>query len=252
MARRYESGGEITFQGVRSAPVEAHDLGLGQRVEMELKSDDGCRGVGRHLETVGPNCEYREQITVRVIARRRARSAIPGGAEVGAGLQRALRQLRSLRIASIQLKLRDIGRDVHHQPVPEAAARGRVRIETSHAEALRAGRGSRPGQMRRLIVALAAEAKFGRKNVGVGQIITVLEIVASHRERHALSPVCTLLTRPKRRDLVADCILCRNLQRHIREFSCKGTEWPSYGPAESLGTPRAGASPTEKSSAHLA
>src|SRR6266540_1556072 len=178
MARRYESGGEITFQGVRSAPVEAHDLGLGQRVEMELKSDDGCRGVGRHLETVGPNCEHREQITVRVIARRRARSAISRGAEVGAGLQRALRQLRRLRIARIQLKLRNSGWDVHYQPVPESAARGCVRIETSHGEALGAGRCSRPGQMWRLVVALAAEAKFGRKDVGVGQIVAVLETIA--------------------------------------------------------------------------
>src|SRR6266540_5629925 len=111
-------------------------------------------------------------------ARRRARSAISRGAEVGAGLQRALRQLRRLRIARIQLKLRNSGRDVHYQPVPESAARGCVRIETSHGEALGAGRCSRPGQMWRLVVALAAEAKFGRKDVGVGQIVAVLETIA--------------------------------------------------------------------------
>src|SRR5262249_31080629 len=131
---------------------------------------------------------YREQITVRMIARRRARTPIPWGAEVGSSLQCALRQLRCLRISDIELKLCHVGGDIHHQPVPEAAASGRVRIETGDGKALGAGRRARPGQMRRLVVTLAAEAEVGRKDMGIGQIIAVLETVAPDRERHASSP----------------------------------------------------------------
>src|ERR1700746_1176748 len=94
-----------------------------------------------------------------MVASRRTRTAIARRAEVGTGLQRSPWQLRGLRIAGIDGKLGNIRRDVHHQPVPEPAARGRIRIEASDGEALRAGGCSRPRQMRGLVVARAAEAK---------------------------------------------------------------------------------------------
>src|SRR5262245_55831820 len=109
-------------------------------------------------------------------------------AEIGTGLQCSPWQLRGLRIAGINSKLAYIRRDVHHQPVPEPAARGRIRIEASNGEALRAGGCSRPGQMRRLVAARAAEAKVSGENMGIGEIIAVLETVAPDRECHAFSP----------------------------------------------------------------
>src|SRR5262245_19199984 len=128
---------------------------------MQLKADDRGRGIRRHRQALGPDRENREQITVRMVARRRTRTAIAGRAEVGTSLQRSPWQLRGLRIAGIDGKLGYIRRDVHHQPVPEPAARWRIRIEASNGEALRAGGCSQLRQMRRLVVARAAEAKVG-------------------------------------------------------------------------------------------
>src|SRR6516165_11897666 len=125
-----------------------------------------------------------------MVARWRTRTAIARRAEVGTGLQRSPWQLRGLQIAGIDGKLGIIRRDVHHQPVPEPAARGCIRIKTGNGEALRAGGCSRPRQMRRLVVARAAEAKVRGENMGVGEIIAVLETVAPDRECHASSPSC--------------------------------------------------------------
>src|SRR5438093_5138675 len=151
---------------------------------MKLKSDDSRRGIRRHRQPVHPNREYREQIAVRVIARGGTWTTIAGSAEISSGLSRSLRQLRALRIAGVYSKLRHAGRNVHHQPVPKPTARGRIRIETGDREALRLGGGSRPGQMWRLIVALAAEAEISGQNMRVGEIIAVAEAVAPDRECH--------------------------------------------------------------------
>src|SRR5262245_54853157 len=97
---------------------------------MELKADDCCWGLRRRLQAVGPERKHRELITVRRVARGRTRAAVTRRAKVSAGLQGSPRQLRGLRIAGIKRKLGYIRRDVHHQPVPEPAARGRIGIET--------------------------------------------------------------------------------------------------------------------------
>ena len=115
---------------------------------MELKADDRCRRVGGDLQAFGADREHREQVAVRVIARGRAGAAIARRAEVGARLQGARRQFRGLRVAGIERKLGDVSRDVDHQPVPESAAGGRVRIEAGDGEALRAGGRARPGKVR--------------------------------------------------------------------------------------------------------
>src|SRR5262249_26918798 len=99
-------------------------------------------------------------------------------------------QLRGLRIAGIKRKLGYIRRDVHHQPVPEPAARGCIRIETGNGEALRAGGRSRPRQKRRLGVGRAGGTEIRCEDIGVGEIIAVLETVAPDRERHTPSPSC--------------------------------------------------------------
>src|SRR5262249_41421581 len=64
---------------------------------MELKADDGCRGIRRHLQTIGPDREHREQIAVRMVAGGRARNAVGrrGGAGKGLGGVR-----RSVRVCS--------------------------------------------------------------------------------------------------------------------------------------------------------
>src|SRR5262249_43041852 len=68
--------------------------------------------------------------------------------------------------------------------VPEAAAGRRVRIVTGDGEALGARGRARPGEMRRLVAAGAAEAEIGGENVRLSEVIAVLEAVALHRERH--------------------------------------------------------------------
>src|SRR5258706_9461826 len=95
-----------------SALVEAHDGCPGQRVEMELKSNDGRRRISRHLQTVYGNSKDREQIPVRVIARRRTWTAVAGSTEVGSRLQRSLRQFRAPPITGVHIKLRHVGRNV--------------------------------------------------------------------------------------------------------------------------------------------
>src|SRR5262249_23761651 len=123
-----------------------------------------------------------------MVARGGTGAAVTRRAKVGAGLQGSPWQLRGLRITGIKRKLGYIRRDVDHQPVPEPAARGCIGIETGNGEALRAGGGSRPRQMRRLGVARAAETEVGWGDIGVGGIIAVLETVAPDRERHTSSP----------------------------------------------------------------
>jgi hypothetical protein len=45
----------------RPLPFEqAHDLGLGQSVEMQIEADNGSRGVGLHVELIGLYGEHRE------------------------------------------------------------------------------------------------------------------------------------------------------------------------------------------------
>src|SRR5260370_31369540 len=107
-------------------------------------SSDVCFADLFTVFAVGPDSENREQITVRMVAGRWTGTAIARRAEVSTGLQRSPWQLRGFRIAGIDGKLGNIRRDVHHQPGPEPAARGRIRIEASDGEALRADGWPRP------------------------------------------------------------------------------------------------------------
>src|SRR5262245_332274 len=69
-----------------SAFIKAHDGRLGERIEIELKANDCGRRVGLHRQTVDADGVYREEIAVRVIARRWAGAAVTGRAEIGARL----------------------------------------------------------------------------------------------------------------------------------------------------------------------
>src|SRR5580704_6274514 len=136
-----------------SALVEAHDRRFGERIEVELKPDHGGRRIRGGGEAFAANGKYREQITVRMIALRRARAAVAGGAEVSAGLQRSLGQLRSVAVAGTGGELGHVGRNVHHNPVPKSAAGRRVGIEAGDRKTLGPGWRSRPSQVRRFVAA---------------------------------------------------------------------------------------------------
>src|SRR4029077_19119532 len=67
------------------SPLEqAHDLGLGERVEMKVEADNGGRGVGFHVDLVGLHRKHSEQIAVRMVALGRGPPTQPGPARLGA------------------------------------------------------------------------------------------------------------------------------------------------------------------------
>src|SRR5262249_39658671 len=92
------------------------------RIEEQLEADHRRRGVGVDLQGVLLHREHGDLVAVRAQALGRAGAAIAGRAEVGAGLQCALREKTGLGVAGIELELADAGRDVDHHPVPEARA----------------------------------------------------------------------------------------------------------------------------------
>src|SRR5829696_2635177 len=153
-------------------------------IEVELEADDGGRGIGVDLQGVLLHGKHGEDVAMRTVALRRARTAIARRAEVGARLQRALGQQAGLGIAGIELELGRAGRDVHHHPVPEAAARRRIGIEAGDGKALGVCGRARPRQMRRLVAAAAAEAVIGRQDVVHLEGLALLEAAAAERERH--------------------------------------------------------------------
>src|SRR5262249_37421821 len=104
--------------------------------------------------------------------------------EIGTRLQSAVWQFRAGTIARICGDLAHIGRNIHHQPMPESAAGRSVRVKAGNSKALGAARHSRPGKMRRLVAAGAAKAIVGGENMIRGEIIAILETVASYAERH--------------------------------------------------------------------
>src|SRR6202034_1723820 len=176
------------------SPLEqAHELGLGQRVEMQVKADDRRRSVGLDVELVGLHREHREQIAMRMVTLGRARTAIAGRAEIGARLQGLRGQLAG-RAARALGKLAYIRRDVDHQPMPEARTSRRIGIVAGHGEAFRFRRRARPFQLRRFVAPSAAEAEIGREDEILRHVVAVLETGAGDRERH-----CRLLSAPRSR-----------------------------------------------------
>jgi len=80
---------------------------------VQIEADDRRRCVNLYVELVGLHGEHGEEVTVRMVARGRARATIAGSAEIGARLQRARRQLAA-RAARAFGKFVHIGRDIHH------------------------------------------------------------------------------------------------------------------------------------------
>src|SRR5581483_12502459 len=128
---------------------QPHQRRLRQRVEVQVEADDRSRSVGFHLQLFLRDREDGEDIAMRMIVGRRAGADITGFADIVAGHERALRQLRRAGVAGIERQLGGGGRNVDDQPVPEAAAGRRIRIEAGQGKALGSIRRARPGQLRR-------------------------------------------------------------------------------------------------------
>src|ERR1700738_4627581 len=75
-----------------STLVKTHDCRLGQRNEVELEADGRRRRVRCHRQAVGADRKHCEEVTVRVVTRRWARTAIARCAEVRTSLKRLLWQ----------------------------------------------------------------------------------------------------------------------------------------------------------------
>src|SRR5205085_10498238 len=90
----------------------------------------------------------REEIAVRMVTFRGTGSAVSGSAEIRSGLQRARRELVALRVSGIERQFAHGGWNIDDDPVPESAARRRVRIVAGHGETLRSFRRPAPFQMR--------------------------------------------------------------------------------------------------------
>ena len=91
----------------------------------------------------------RDVVMVRLVSGRRAWAAIAGRAEIGPALNGAFRHRLLARIAGVLRQRGCAGREVVHDPMPPAAAGGRVGIVDGHREAFRALGRAAPAQRRR-------------------------------------------------------------------------------------------------------
>src|SRR5579863_5657373 len=164
----------------RSTPVEAYELRLGERVEVQHEADDGGGSVFIAIELRRIHGEYREVIVVRRVALGRAGAAIAGNAKVGAALHRALGRLGTFQIAGVLRQAGHVRRDVENDPVPETAAGRRVGIVDREREALGAARRCRPGERGRDVAAGAAEAL---KNLLAGDLAARRDVRAGQGHR---------------------------------------------------------------------
>src|SRR5207237_7253660 len=100
-----------------SVLVEADELGLVERVEVELKADDGRRGVSVDGELLGADGEDCEKVAMRMVALRRAGATVLALAGVVADHDRARGQ-RPAGGARTRGQLGHVGRDVGDDPMP--------------------------------------------------------------------------------------------------------------------------------------
>src|SRR5439155_9530933 len=125
-----------------------------------------------------------------------------GSAEVGAPLQRTRGQQALVRVAGAGGKRADAGGDVVKDPMPPAAAGGRVRVMHQQCEAPGAGGRIAPGQRRRDVAALAAEAV---EHLALGNLSAGGDIRAARSEEHTSELqsrghlVCRLLLEKKKK-----------------------------------------------------
>jgi hypothetical protein len=122
---------------------------------MQVEADHRRRGVGCRIDLVDVDREDREDVVMR-LARRRAGAAPSGDAEIGAALHCAGRHAAALGIARALGEAGGGGRDVEHDPMPEAAPSGGVGIIDRDCEALGARRRAAPGERRWMLESMSA------------------------------------------------------------------------------------------------
>src|SRR6516162_8965033 len=146
------------------AAIHPRELRLTERVRARVEADQGGACPLRHLELRHLEGVERE-IIVMWATRRRAGSTVADAAVVVAPLHRPRRHQAFLRISRTHGKRGGAGWDVVGDPMPPAAAGGRVRIVHQQREALGTGGCAAPGERRRRVAALAAELV---EDLGVG------------------------------------------------------------------------------------
>src|SRR6516164_5587035 len=132
------------------AAIHPRELRLSERVGTRVEADQGGARPLRYLELRHLERVEREVVVVW-LTRGRAGSPVADAAVVVAPLHRACGHQAFLRISRTRGKRGGAGRDVVDDPVPPAAAGGRVRIVQQQREALRTRRCAAPGERRRYI-----------------------------------------------------------------------------------------------------
>ena len=132
-----------------------------QGVLPELEPYLGGRGVFRHGQEIRVQRVHRDQVQVPSVARGREAAAVPCKTRVVAYLDGLFRHQAQGGITRAGGQFPDGGRQVDGQPVPEAAARGRVRVMNGDGEAFCPFRRIGPGKLRGPVAAAHAEMPLG-------------------------------------------------------------------------------------------
>src|SRR5262249_40422757 len=148
----------VTAGGPASVPVDRNNQGAGESVEAQVEPGHCGGGVGVDAERGGGQRVHREYVPVRRVALRGRGAAEVLGPVVVADREGPGRQAAAVRRSGIGRQLGHRRRDVYHDPVPEAASGGGVRVVTGHGEALGFGRESVPAKVGRYVLAGHAEA----------------------------------------------------------------------------------------------
>ena len=167
-------------------PVDRDEQRPGDGVEPQV--EPGHRGRDRVVDAQVVNVQrvHREHVPVRRVTGRRRGAAEVRCPVVIADVERAGRQPGARAGASRQRGHR--GRQAEQQPVPEAGAGGGVRVVAGDREPRGLRRETRPGQLRRDVVAGHPEAVVHlprRHHLAVGDVVTT-QLERRHRGQEVI------------------------------------------------------------------
>src|ERR1700712_3288668 len=125
-----------------------------------------------------------EDVSMRLVATRRRRAAKPHRAVVVAQCARPRRQQAAVGLAGVLRQRMRVGRNVHHDPMPETTARRRVGVVDGQREAFGFGRHAFPLQRRRKVFTINAKClliEFMRlRKITVSRELTSPDTKISH------------------------------------------------------------------------
>src|SRR5690625_4067977 len=171
------SGGFMRAVSLRF--VGGLDPRAADRVEEQVEADERRRGVLVDLQG-GVERVDDEEVPVRPVSGRRCRSDELVRACVVADGDRALRQQTAVGGAGSRGELRRVRGEVRDRPVPEARARGRVRVEARDGDRLRDLGDPGPRHMRRDVLAAVHAHLPGR--LRRGELLALCDVGAGHVE----------------------------------------------------------------------